>query len=409
MEDTVIYRTLWNNINSVSDVAMTLSGPGTFTLFAPTNTAFAAVDEEVLSILATNIPELTSVLNYHLLPAKVLSSMVTDGLIVTTVQGSNLTFTVSGGIFVTDALRRTTCQIGVETVDIFRSNGVIHSISCVLTPTNLTRSPTTGMPSISPSNTPTTATPTILTVSPTLLPTKSPTLAILVPTNTPSLSPPVNANKYGKRRERVNTVQKMTEPIFIIITIVISGSYFVLFTTGYIHARITQNDVFRGFSIISAGIYTYDLFTDIFLGYEIYQVRTFFGDTTLLIIFIASILTIIIPVTVTVGQLIISTQKWRDTNISENSTELASWILFHGPKLYALTFATGNAFSAVALCNSNLFEIPLFSMPLTSDQLLKFKNLRSYSSVLLEVSLYPVLYIYIYGYKHRIYLKLEYN
>ena len=81
--------------------------------------------------------ELESVLLHHVVPAKVASSFVTDGLIATTTQG-NLTFIVSGGIFVTDALTRgISCQIGVDSVDIFRSNGVIHSTACVLTPKSL--------------------------------------------------------------------------------------------------------------------------------------------------------------------------------------------------------------------------------------------------------------------------------
>eukprot|EP00490_Sorites_sp_Unknown_P000269 CAMPEP_0114658240 /NCGR_PEP_ID=MMETSP0191-20121206/15370_1 /TAXON_ID=126664 /ORGANISM="Sorites sp." /LENGTH=983 /DNA_ID=CAMNT_0001879705 /DNA_START=275 /DNA_END=3223 /DNA_ORIENTATION=+ len=138
-DNPTTYATLSSVAGGVTNVATALSGPGPLTLFAPPNSAFAAIDQGVLSLLIApeNSGELESVLLHHVIPGKVASSFVTDGLIATTTQG-NLTFTVSGGIFVTDALTRgTSCQIGVDSVDIFRSNGVIHSTACVLTPKTL--------------------------------------------------------------------------------------------------------------------------------------------------------------------------------------------------------------------------------------------------------------------------------
>ena len=105
----------------------TLNGAGPFTVFAPTNAAFAALPAGVLDklLLPANKATLTKILTYHVLPAKVMAADVKAGT-VPTVEGSALTITTDGGV-----------KVGTATVtatDVAASNGVIHVIDKVLVP-----------------------------------------------------------------------------------------------------------------------------------------------------------------------------------------------------------------------------------------------------------------------------------
>ena len=105
----------------------TLKGEGPFTVFAPTDAAFAALPEGALDDLLADIPALTDVLLYHVVPGRVMAADVVNLSSATTVQGSDLTITVEdGAVMIDDAL--------VVTADIEASNGVIHVIDAVLLP-----------------------------------------------------------------------------------------------------------------------------------------------------------------------------------------------------------------------------------------------------------------------------------
>jgi len=105
----------------------TLKGEGPFTVFAPTDAAFAALPEGALDGLLADIPALTDVLLYHVVSGKVMAADVVNLSSATTVQGSDLTITVEdGAVMINDAL--------VVTADIETSNGVIHVIDAVLLP-----------------------------------------------------------------------------------------------------------------------------------------------------------------------------------------------------------------------------------------------------------------------------------
>ena len=113
----------------------TLSGTGPFTVFAPTNAAFAALLAELKVTKAQLLADkalLTAVLTYHVLPAKVLASNVTDGLKATTVQGQQFTLNKAGStLHITDARHR---GASVVATDVQAANGVIHVIDRVLLP-----------------------------------------------------------------------------------------------------------------------------------------------------------------------------------------------------------------------------------------------------------------------------------
>lgn len=103
----------------------TLKGPGPFTVFAPTDEAFAKIPKADLDALLKDKAKLTAVLTYHVVPGKVLAKDVKAGK-VKTVQGSELTVGTGGGVTV-DAAK-------VVQTDIVADNGVIHVIDSVVMP-----------------------------------------------------------------------------------------------------------------------------------------------------------------------------------------------------------------------------------------------------------------------------------
>ena len=103
----------------------TLKGKGPFTVFAPTDAAFAKVPKADLDALLKDKAKLTAVLTYHVVPGKVMAADVKPGM-VKTVQGSSLTVSTSGGVMVDKAK--------VTATDIVADNGVIHVIDSVIMP-----------------------------------------------------------------------------------------------------------------------------------------------------------------------------------------------------------------------------------------------------------------------------------
>ncbi|SDH91774.1 fasciclin domain-containing protein [Alloyangia pacifica] len=106
----------------------TLTGEGPFTVFAPTDDAFGALPEGTVDtlLLPENKDQLTSILTYHVVPGKVMSSDLTNGMMAETVQGESLEIMTEGGV--------TVGGVNVTQPDIEASNGVIHVIDGVLMP-----------------------------------------------------------------------------------------------------------------------------------------------------------------------------------------------------------------------------------------------------------------------------------
>lgn len=109
-------------------LAETLSGDGPFTIFAPTNEAFAALPEGTVETLLKpeNKEKLTSILTYHVVPAKVMASDVAPGE-VATVNGEKFTVAVKDGSVMVDGAK-------VVKTDVVGTNGVIHVIDSVIMP-----------------------------------------------------------------------------------------------------------------------------------------------------------------------------------------------------------------------------------------------------------------------------------
>jgi uncharacterized surface protein with fasciclin (FAS1) repeats len=104
----------------------TLKGKGPFTVFAPTDEAFAKLPAGALDSLLKDKARLTAVLTYHVVPGKVMAADVTKIKEAKTVQGQNLTVSTAGGVKVDSA--------NVTKTDIEASNGVIHVIDTVVMP-----------------------------------------------------------------------------------------------------------------------------------------------------------------------------------------------------------------------------------------------------------------------------------
>ena len=109
-----------------ADLVDTLKGPGPFTVFAPTDAAFAKIPQADLDALLKDKAKLTAVLTYHVVPGKVMAKDVMPGA-VKTVEGDSIMVKAAGGkVMVDDAT--------VIKTDIAADNGVIHVIDTVIMP-----------------------------------------------------------------------------------------------------------------------------------------------------------------------------------------------------------------------------------------------------------------------------------
>ena len=106
----------------------TLKGEGPFTVFAPTDAAFAALPAGTVEDLLKpeNKDKLTAILTYHVVPGKVMAADLTEGMKAATVNGAEVTITLDGGAKVNGAV--------ISTADVAATNGVIHVIDTVIMP-----------------------------------------------------------------------------------------------------------------------------------------------------------------------------------------------------------------------------------------------------------------------------------
>lgn len=119
------FKTLVAALNAAG-LTETLKGKGPFTVFAPTDAAFAKLPEGTVEALLKDIPKLTAILTYHVVPGQVTAKEVVKLSSVKTVQGQPLTLSTSSGVKVDGA--------SVVKADVMASNGVIHVIDTVVLP-----------------------------------------------------------------------------------------------------------------------------------------------------------------------------------------------------------------------------------------------------------------------------------
>jgi len=113
---------------TAADLVTTLEGTGPYTVFAPTDAAFSDIQSTVDTLLEPdNKTDLQQVLTYHVVPGTYTAADLTDGQKLKTVEGQDLTVSITDGVVkVNDAT--------VEATDITASNGVVHVINKVLVP-----------------------------------------------------------------------------------------------------------------------------------------------------------------------------------------------------------------------------------------------------------------------------------
>ncbi|MBF9032839.1 fasciclin domain-containing protein [Rhodobacterales bacterium HKCCE2091] len=106
----------------------TLKAEGPYTVFAPTDEAFAALPEGTVEslLLPENQDQLSAILLYHVVPGEVMAADLSDGMTAETAQGEAVSFSVGDSVMVNDAT--------VVSADIAASNGVIHVIDSVILP-----------------------------------------------------------------------------------------------------------------------------------------------------------------------------------------------------------------------------------------------------------------------------------
>lgn len=111
---------------TAAGLADTLSGAGPFTVFAPTDEAFAKLPAGTVDGLLKDIPTLTKILTYHVVSGKVMAADVVKLHSAKTLQGGEVKIDATSGVKINDAT--------VISADVAASNGVIHAIDTVLMP-----------------------------------------------------------------------------------------------------------------------------------------------------------------------------------------------------------------------------------------------------------------------------------
>jgi uncharacterized surface protein with fasciclin (FAS1) repeats len=127
-QDTENLSTLVAAIQA-AELVDVLKGDGPFTVFAPTNAAFEALPDGTLEslLMPENRDQLVEILTYHVVPGEVMSGDLSDGMMAETVEGSEVTISLSDyGAKVNGA--------NIEAADIEASNGVVHVIDAVILP-----------------------------------------------------------------------------------------------------------------------------------------------------------------------------------------------------------------------------------------------------------------------------------
>jgi uncharacterized surface protein with fasciclin (FAS1) repeats len=127
--DTAVQAGSFNTLVAAvqaAGLAETLKGTGPFTVFAPTDEAFAKLPKGTVDALLKDIPKLKQILTYHVVAGKVMAADVVKIKSAKTVEGSELKIDASNGVKINDST--------VTTPDVAADNGVIHIIDTVLMP-----------------------------------------------------------------------------------------------------------------------------------------------------------------------------------------------------------------------------------------------------------------------------------
>ena len=248
-------------------------------------------------------------------------------------------------------------------------------------------------PTITPTNAPTVAPTQIPTGTPTITPTAIPTYPTGEPTNTPTLAP------GGVVISEAFITENDVETTMTYVLIVIGSIAACIVFAGLIDSHmIRKNDWFDVNAILVFGFYTADFISDVFFSAKLVLMIDRDDNVSneyYVTLFILSAIFIILPLVVNIFQLQIEIKKWtiiKDKNenklVLKRHAEMYAWIKSKIKVIYFVTLIAGSSFSSIALFNSYLFRLNIFSMGLTKKQIAVFQNKRIFSVVLMEVSLY---------------------
>lgn len=169
------------------------------------------------------------------------------------------------------------------------------------------------------------------------------------------------------------------EIAYEIINIILLSAFTIITISSCIDACCIQrrkNDFYSVTAVLFPALQIADLISDIFFSLQIW-----FISTVNLEIQVLSVVFIVLPLTLSLLQLFMAVQRWR----AIGNDMLTAWLRKYAFILYALSLATGSAFSGVQICRSNMFGLSQFSMPLNQNQILNFKTKKLWTTVLLEV------------------------
>eukprot|EP01084_Bolivina_argentea_P215047 365059_1 len=183
-------------------------------------------------------------------------------------------------------------------------------------------------------------------------------------------------NEYGKDKTYVvitdaeerfqkqqSFLQHVTAVIAVILMLIILGSY--IYATFF-----RKNDFYKLGSLISAAFHILDSLSDIFFAIQVTYSPDFgHGSSIFFIIFILCVIFIIVPTSITLIQLYHATSKHWNRN-----DEIRAWMTQYIYILYMISIVCGSAFTGIQLCRSNMFDLPVFDMPLTRKDALKFET-----------------------------------
>ena len=275
-----------------------------------------------------------------------------------------------------------------------------------------TQSPSTE-PSSSPTKSPITSAPSSkspITHQPTTRPFTNHSTSNESTTAAPSTSPPatnISITNSQTTNEAINSASIV--PSYHVILMIVGTCFIIVAVMGYINAKCVNIDDFYSIAaIIAVMCYIFDLYSDISICMIIYQ-RIMDRDIFLWL-FIASLIFIILPIMVSMAQLLNEINKhWMKDD------EIKLWLTENSKLLFLLSFICGSSFTAIELMNSNLFQIYSFSMALSREQFHRYMAKSIYSIVILEVLL---CYLYLLRiicltsyiiYIHRIFHKWHYK
>ena len=209
------------------------------------------------------------------------------------------------------------------------------------------------------------------------------TLPTVEPTQSTSISP-TSPTAFPSEFPEATQTQFTSPPIishrlygYLVLGSLVLSSLIIVISC--IDARCIRgriNDFYSASALISAAFQILDFISDLFFCAEMLSLSRRFIHLA-----IASAAFIMIPSILSLAQLYHAVQRWR----SIGNDMLTAWLFNHAFGLYVFSLLTGNAFSGVQICRSDMFGLSQFAMPLNHNQIIEFQSKKLWSTVMLEV------------------------